>query len=177
MISKFFDDSVILKDKNDIEKFYKLIQNNIKINNMKLIFRLNKDGKDLQAFKNKVNNKSNLIILFLTGNKRIFGVFIKIKLEEIISDKYYNDDYAFIFSLDNNKIYKVLQPQYAIRTFDGYPVLVGNTGNSNGFFLNDDYIYDKGLLNTPKIYDFQNNEELTEGYNKLTEMEIFEINL
>ena len=68
-ISKFkttlFDDSVILKKKNDIEKFSKLLlSNNLKINNMKLIYRLNRDGKTLHTFKNKVNNKSNLICLF-----------------------------------------------------------------------------------------------------------------
>ena len=177
MISKFFDDSVILKDKSDIEKFYKLISNNIMLNNMKLIFRLNKDGRDFQTFINKVNNKSNLIFLYLTGNKRIFGVFIKTKLENIKSDKYYNDENAFVFSLDNNKIYKILQPKNAIRTYDGFLVKVGNTGNSNGFYLSCGSIYDKGLLNTPKIYDFQKNDELTEGLNKLTEIEIFEINI
>ena len=30
-------------------------------------------------------------------------------------------------------------------------------------------------MNNPKIYDFQKNCELTEGINKFTELEIFEI--
>ena len=37
-------------------------------------------------------------------------------------------------------------------------------------------IIDGGLLNNPKIYDFQRNKELTEGNSKFNELEIFEIN-
>ena len=44
------------------------------------------------------------------------------------------------------------------------------------FFFSGGNIYDKSLLNTPKIYDFQKNSELTEGFCKLNEIEIFEIN-
>jgi len=58
-----------------------------------------------------------------------------------------------------------------------YPIWPGNSGNSNGFYFNKDgTIYDGSLFNKPKIYDFQkNNNELTDGKNKLTELEIFEI--
>ena len=46
----------------------------------------------------------------------------------------------------------------------------------NGFYFNSGNIYDGGLLNNPKVYDFQKNNELTEGFYKFTELEIFEIN-
>ena len=45
-----------------------------------------------------------------------------------------------------------------------------------GNIISIDNVYDKELLKTPKVYDFQKNGELTEGFNKLTELEIFEIN-
>ena len=173
--NKYNFDTLILNNKDNLNKFYKLIQNNIKINNIKVIYRLTKDGAKFSDFVNKINNKSNLIFIYLTGNKRIFGVYIKTKLENIKSDKYYKDENAFVFSLDNNKIYKILIPEKAIRFHDGYPVLIGNTGNSNGIYKGGDTIYDTGLLNTPKIYDFQKNNELTEGLNKQTELEVFEI--
>ena len=53
----------------------------------------------------------------------------------------------------------------------------GNSGNGNGFYSNKNgTICDGSLFNEPKIYDFQkNNNELTDGKNKLTELEIFEI--
>ena len=177
-VSNIFSlESLILKSKEDLSKFYKLISNNIKINNIKLAYRASKDGLDLKNVVNKINNKSNLIFLFFTGNKRIFGVYIRAKLENIEHEKYFKDENAFAFSLDNNKIYKVLVPQNAIRFYNGYPISVGNTGNSNGFFFTSGTIYDRNLLRNPKVYDFQKNNELTEGFDKFTELEIFEINL
>ncbi len=54
--------------------------------------------------------------------------------------------------------------------------MVGNTGNGNGFYFNSGSIYDGGLLSNQKIYDFEKNNELTEGSDKFNELEIFEIN-
>ena len=78
--------------------------------------------------------------------------------------------------MDNNQIYKILIPEKAIRFGEGYPILIGNDGNSNGFYLYKGKMVDDGLLNTPKIYDFQRKNEFTEGLTLLTELEIFEIN-
>ena len=168
-------DSLILKNKEDINKFYNLISNQIKINNIKLLYRESRDGLKLNDLKNKINNKSNLIFLFLTGNTRIFGSFFKVIIE-VKHDTYQKDENAFVFSLNNNKIYKILKPEYAIRFYEGNPILIGNTANSNGFYFSSGSICDKYLLNNPKIYDFQKNNELTENSNKFLELEIFEIN-
>ena len=147
------------------------------MNNIKLLYRSSRDGLKLDDLKNKINNKSNLIILFLTGNTRIFGSFFKIKIE-VKNEVNQKDENAFAFSLNNNKIYKILKPEYAIRFYNDYPIIIGNSGNGNGFYFisNSSAIQDSGLLNNPKIYDFQKNKELTEGSNKFTELEIFEIN-
>ena len=171
-------DSVIIKKKDVLNNFYKLISNKIKIHNIKLIYRASKDGLQFSNMKDKINNKSNLIFLFFTGNKRIFGAFIKSKLENIEESKYFKDENAFVFSLDNNKIYKILIPEKAIRFCNNYPILIGNNSYNNGFYFNNNSseIYDEGLLNNPKIYDFQKKRELTEGFNKFTELEIYEIN-
>ena len=167
--------SQILKNKDKINNFIQLISSQININNIKLLYRSTKDGLELHNIINKINNKSNLIFLFFAGNKRIFGLFIKCKLENIQHDKYYKDENAFVFSLDNNKIYKILIPEKAIRFYNSSPILIGNNGNGNGFYLENTTIYE-GSLNNPKIYDFQKKNELTEGLNYLTELEIFEIN-
>ena len=168
-------DSLILKNKGDIDKFKCLISNKLIINNMKLLYRSTKDGLNLQNMINKINNKSNLIFLFFTGNKRIFGLYIKSKLENIQHEKYFKDENAFVFSLDNNKIYKILIPGKAIRFYNSCPILIGNDSNNNGFWLSNGN-FSEYLLGNPKIYDFQKNNELTEGLNKFTELEIFEIN-
>ena len=171
---KYNFDSLILKNKEEINKFYDLLSNKIKINNMKLLYRASKDSLALNNLKNKINNKSNLIFLFFTGNTRIFGSFIKAQIT-VEHDKYIKDEEAFVFSLNNNKIYKILVPELAIRFYDNSPLLVGNNGISNGFYFSGDIIYDKTLLNNPKVYEFVKNNELTEGADKFIELEIFEI--
>jgi len=172
---KFDIDSLILKSKDDIKKFYNLISTQIKINNIKLLYRSSRDGLKLDDLKNKINNKSNLIFLILTGNTRIFGSFIKVKIA-VKHDIYIKDENAFSFSLNNNKIYKILKPEISFRFHNDYPILIGNNGNYNGFYFISGSIYDKNLLNNPKVYDFEKNYELTEGSNKFNELEIFEIN-
>ena len=84
---------------------------------------------------NKINNRSNLIFLFCTVNQRIFGVFIKTKLEDIKPNVYYKDENSFAFSLNNNKIYKILIPEKAIKfKLSNNIIKIGNDGNSNGFY-------------------------------------------
>ena len=180
-IKKFgiiFDlNSLILKEPYQINKFFSLID--IKINNMNLLYRASRDGFNYLSIVNKINNKSNLIFLYLTGADRIFGAYIKTKLENIDLKgtlKAYKDEKAFAFSLNLNKKYKILIPEYAIRIGSEFYILIGNNHNWNGFYYYQNVIYDKELLNEPKIYNFEKNSELTEGSGKLTELEIFEIN-
>ena len=168
-------DSLILKNKDELNKFYNLISNKIKINNIKLLYRSSRDGLKLDDLKNKINNKSNLIFLFLTWNSKIFSSFIKIKIEAK-HDIFIKDENAFVFILNNNKIYKILKPEYALKFDSNYPILIGNNGNYTGFYFYSGTIHDKGLLNNPKIYDFEKNNKLTEGLDKFNELEIFEIN-
>ena len=77
--------------------------------------------------------------------------------------------------MNNNKIYNNLIPDYALRFFSNYPVIIGNNEQTNGFWLHGGNINDSGLLDNPKIYDFQKNNELTEGNKKFLNLEVFEI--
>ena len=77
--------------------------------------------------------------------------------------------------MNNNKIYNILIPEYALRFYNDTPIIIGNNYKGNGFWLNGDNIYDDGLLNNPKAYDFQKNNELTDGHEKFLYLEIFEI--
>ena len=77
--------------------------------------------------------------------------------------------------MNNNKIYNNLIPEYALKFRNNCPLLIGNNDKSNGFWLWQGIINDNGLLNDPKAYDFQKNDELTEGNAKLLNLEIFEI--
>ncbi len=115
-----------------------------------------------------------MIFLILSGNTRIFGTFIKSKIE-VKHDAYVKDENAFVFSLNNNKIYKILIPEYAMKFSKEYTIIIGNNEKNNGLSIYSRKIHDN-LLKEPKIYDFQKSNELTEGLNELQEFEIFEIN-
>ena len=173
-----FKDSLILKTKEDLEKFQKLISKKLEINKIKLIYRKSRDGFGYDNIVNKIDNKSNLIFLYLTGDIRIFGNYIQTRLINIrnSTDHYYSDENAFIFSLNNNKIYKVLKPEQAIRFYNNNDVIYSsNNANSNGFYVSNNTIYDGCSSKEPKIYDFERNSELTEGRNVINEIEIFQI--
>ena len=178
-LDNYFEDSLILKNKDDSEKLLELMSKRIKINKAELLYRATRDGHTFKNVVDKLKDKSNLIFIYLSGNERIFGNYLKTKLDNLgnENDKYYKDENAFVFSLNNNKIYKILKPELAIRFRGDYPILTGNNSNYNGFYFSGDIIYDKKLLNEPKIYDFEKNEyELTNGKNKFNELEIYEIN-
>ena len=171
-------DSLIIKNQNDFDKFNNLIENDKISNNMNLLYRSSRDGFDYINIVNKVNNKSNLIFLYLTGKDRVFGAYIEVKLENIDLNgtrKYYKDENAFAFSINNNKKYKILEPKNAIGFDKEKYILIGNNNNENGFYYYKNVIYDELLINETKIYDFSKNCELTEGFGKLNELEIFEI--
>ena len=151
-----------------------MLSSRVKINKIKLLFRKSRDGLNLNTLKAKINNKSNLIFLFLTGNTRIFGSFTSDKID-VEHKKYIKDKNAFVFSLNNNKIYKILIPDNAIYFYEEYPILIGANWHGNGFWIFKG-AFNEHLLESPKIYDFKKDNELTEGKIELNELEIFEIN-
>ena len=77
----YFEDSLILK--NYLKKFTEFISNKIEICFTKLIYRASRDRTSFKKVADKFNNKSNLLFIYLTGNERIFGNYIKTKLENL----------------------------------------------------------------------------------------------
>ena len=178
LLSSF--NTLILKNNKIITKFLSLIGPDIKLKKMNLIYRSSRDELNYLSIVNKINNKSNLIFLYKTGKNKIFGTYIKTKLENIDikgSRKYYKDENAFCFSLNNNKKYKILVPEYAIGIDSESYILIGNNKNNNGFYCSKNYIYDQDLINKTRIYDFAKNCEMTEESGELKELEIFELEL
>ena len=167
-------DSLILKNKEELNKFFNLLSSKIKINKMKLLYRASRDGLELNNLKEKINNKSNLIVLFFSGNIRIFGAFIKEKIK-VEHQAYTKDKDAFVFSLNNNKIYNILIPDYAISFYKDHPILLGNSWKGNGLWIYKGK-YSEELLQEPKVYNFQKDKELIDNNKDFTEFEVFEIN-
>jgi hypothetical protein len=176
----YISDSIILKEQDNINKFNELINDDKITNNMYLLYRSSRDEFNYLNIVKQINNKTNLLFLYLTENDKIFGVYINTKLENMDLEgtkKYYKDENAFVFSLNNDKKYKILIPEYAIGFDNKNYILIGNNDkDNNGLYYSDNIINDNKLIDGEKVYDFSKNSELTEGSGKLIELEIFEIN-
>ena len=131
---------------------------------MNLLYRASRDRVEFKNVEKRIKNKGNLIFFYLTGKERIFGNYISVELKDLVDqqDKYYNGENAFVFILNNNWIYKIFNLKLAIRFFkQKYPIIVGNNSSFKGLYFEGNTIYDKNLLNEPKVYDFGKDNELT----------------
>ena len=94
--------SSILNDNNERIFFQSLI----KCNNMKLLFRLSRDGSEPTDFHRLCDNKGPTITLFKSDNNRKFGGYLSKNWESI--GKWKTDNNLFLFSIDLNKKYNLL---------------------------------------------------------------------
>ena len=76
-----------------------------------LIFDTKNDGDSIDAFRNKCHGKSPTLCIIKTNKGIIFGGYASSEWGE---DKYIKDNNSFVFSLNPNKKYKVISPDYAL---------------------------------------------------------------
>ena len=83
-----------------------------------------------------------------------------------------------MFSLDNMEKYNILKPEEAIACQpDGFCLIYGNNGSSNGIYLNENFLKEKNIENhNPKVYNVPSDFCLT-GENKfeVEEVEVYQI--
>ena len=65
------------------------------------------------------------------------------------------DENAFVFSLNNNIIYKILIPELAIRLTKYNKIIIGNNSKSNGFYFEENTIDDGDYLTILKFMIFK----------------------
>ena len=112
---------------------------------------------------------------------------LKLRLKDILEDevdpKYYLDD-AKIEKITNSNFMKekkrIQEKEYADTILardwkDPKCVRIGGIFDTEESTHQAGSIYDKGLINGAKIYDFSKNSEMTEGFGIFKELEIFEI--
>ena len=93
--------SSILNETN--EKIF--FQNLIKCKNLKLLYRLSRDGSEPQDFHKFCDNQGSTLILFKSKNNRKFGGYLSKNWES--SGEWKKDNNVFLFSIDLKKKYKV----------------------------------------------------------------------
>ena len=168
-------DSLILKNKEHLTKFFDLIGNNLKLNNTKLLYRATRDGDTTSIFHQKCNNYRGTLMIVKTTDEYIFGGYTKEIWNE--DKNYRKDENAFCFSLDLNKIYKSKKTNYTINCNNG-----GTTyGFGNYFFsIRNNCLSKGGLMNDGLNASYDNQEienEINNGKSNygIVEVEVFEI--
>ncbi len=148
-----------------------------------LLYRATRDGPKTSDFNNKCSGKNNQLIILKTIKGLIFGGFTGRGFQNT-DQKRINDDSVFLFSFDNQKIYKIKKGSDALYEDapDGYGIFFGKCDGNNPIYLgrlnndmlqNNSYTCNKGNseFKFTKDYELNNGEKCF----NLLEIEVFQI--
>lgn len=163
------------------------INNNIspdKKCNLNLIYRATRDGDDVDTYHKKTNYVPDTLTLIRTKDGYIFGGFTHIQIPNC-NGANFNDDKAFIFSLDYNKIYLPQTNHWSKHSNDNYGPIFGNNENETSYPI---IIYGRNFFNNNNhhtcplkncVYNnFSFDYELNKGKSnfKVDEIEVYKVN-
>ena len=140
----------------------------------RLLFRASRDGDKANTFHSLCDKYSNLIILIKTKKGARFGGYTSSKFRSSAHLKF--DNNAFLFSLDNKKVFNIIPGEYAIYCYD-------NTGpcfSKTSLYIPNSFFSKPGK--TSKAggpFQFKKDYELNRGVEKflVDELEIFQVKL
>jgi hypothetical protein len=140
----------------------------------RLIYRASRDGDSANKFHYLCDKYSNLIILIETQLGIKFGGYTSSKFRSSSHLKF--DNNAFLFSLDQMKVFNILPGHYAIYCYDntGPCFSKGSLYVPNSFFTK----YGKtGIAGGP--FQFRKDYELNNGKEKflIKELEVFQVKI
>ena len=108
----------IIKNKNEVKQLLSWIEPNDKYI-VKLLYDASLEENTNEDFHKKCDGKGATITLVESSKGKRFGGYTRISWNNNIKT-WMKDINAFLFSLDNNKKYKVIRPEYAIFGRDDY---------------------------------------------------------
>ena len=168
-ILKNYDEITMLKNKF---KFLSKEFNNKKQISLKLLYKASEDSDKSEIFHKKCNGIKNTIVFVENDKEKRFGGFTTQTWDgNGISKK---DDNAFIFSLDNLKIYDIIKGRNAIQCHPEYsPIFM-----EKQILIYNNFFTNGGRTNkTGQNYNIKGGYELTGGYDKfgIKEIEVFHV--
>ena len=178
----FNNNSVIMNEKEfDLIHFALKSRFNKEVKEIKKLYQATIDGDGAINFHSKCDNIPNTLTLIKSAGNRRFGGFTSQTWESPKSEKYKDDKYAFLFSLDKQKIYPYKNNGYAIYCYYNYgPVF----GNGHTIYIGKNAIQEKKLYtyesNSGSAYDFYGDknalsENGSANYIYPSEYEVFQI--
>ena len=150
---------------------------------LNLIYRATKDGDDCKIYHQKTNNIPDTLTLIRTKQGIIFGGFTHIKIPSC-TGKNFEDEKAFIFSLDFHKIYLPQKGHCSKHSNDNYGPIFGNNEKCQYPIL----VYGSNFFNRKDHYtckiegSYYNNFSFDYEINKgernfeIDEIEVYHIN-
>ena len=162
-INDSYENFVLIQSKYKLIKFNKLLISEKNFNkfifskmknkkiNFELIYKAIIDGDKAKTFHNNVDGKGPLIILVKTSNNNIIGGYTSKPWSS--SNKYMKDSEAFLFSLTNEKLYKITLYEFACLHLENCGPCFGNNGELK--IVDNCFTEDSWVTNDSVSYDFE----------------------
>ena len=169
-IEKELNKSQIL-NLNEKELFLSWLENKPK--KIKLLLDSRIDGDLTQTFYNKCSGKYPTVVFVKTTKGHRFGGYSSIPWKNL-NNGFAEDEKNFIFSLDKQKKYNIINPKNAIQTHSSYFAF----GGGNDFHVNgkcttytNNYNNNSGTYNTTETYELNGGEQ----YYTVSSYEVYQI--
>ena len=166
----------IIKNKDEVKQLLNWINPNEKYK-VKLLYDANLEENTNKDFHNKCDGKGATITLVESSKGKRFGGFTRISWNNNIKN-WMSDANAFLFSLDKNKKFKVIKPEYAIFGREDYGPHFGynndfTPGHPNGskYFIGG--THPSNHIN--KTYEAEDNELSGENNFTIVSMEVYQV--
>jgi hypothetical protein len=152
---------------------------NKSIKGLNKLYQASIDGGEPINFHKKCDNISNTLVLIKSQGKRRFGGFTPIPWKSeggFIKDK---NNQTFVFSLDNKKIYNLINIRYTVYHHEDY----GPRFGWKDIIIEGNPIEKYKLRSIPDDYDYngdkyplsESDDSYNYGYIKALEYEVFEV--
>ena len=161
----------IIKDNNEANDLKKLLFGNDNVK-FKLLFQATRDGDQIPVIEKKICNFSPTLFLIYSKKGVKCGGFTK---EFWKLDKgYKNDKEAFLFNLNNKKLFHVKNPNQAI-IMDAYCICFGELQHSD-FYIRDRFLSERIYEASKKVaYYSEGYDVIGENESFLNELEIYHV--
>ena len=171
--------SEIIKDMKELKLIITSLPNfdglNLYCPTFQIIFQSPSEGDSVKNFHKICDSEPNIIVLVESSNNNRFGGYTSIGFSSDGEKK--NDDWAFLFSFDEKRIYKIKkQYQYILCDPDIGPCF--GDKNNKIFSISDNFLKEKSYFNKSK--EFYIDKDLDDSKSKKQEfiikkLEIFKV--
>ena len=176
-LKKCFKSSSILTDETNFDF---LLNNLNKYNptSYKIIYKSSIDGDNIKNFHSNCDGEENVLIIIETNKGYKFGGFTAVGFDS--SGCELRDDKAFLFSIDNQKIYEILPGNNAIYcNRKSGPIFCSKQDSiAYSIYIPDNYFHNKSTTTKQcYCYKMKENFELNHGKKEflVKEMEVFRL--